>query len=91
MNFIYPAIIRKTETGYHARFPDLAMCEAEASTLDETLDEARHAMEAWITAEFEEDEPEMPAISDPEDMDLAEGEFVRNILVIYRFYDGWDE
>ena len=91
MNFIYPAIIRKTETGYHARFPDLAMCEAEAPTLDETLDEARHAMEAWITAEFEEDEPEMPAISDPEDMDLADGEFVRNILVIYRFYDGWDE
>ena len=91
MNFIYPAIIRQTENGYHARFPDLAMCEAEGPTLDDTLDEARHAMEAWITAEFEEDEPEMPAISDPEDMDLAEGEFVRNILVIYRFYDGWDE
>ena len=91
MNFIYPAIIRKTEIGYHARFPDLAMCEAEGPSLDETLDLARHEMEDWIRAEFEEEEPEMPPISDPDDIELADGEFVRNILVIYRFYDGWDE
>ena len=73
MNFIYPAIIRKTEKGY------------------QTLDLARHEMEDWIRAEFEEEEPEMPPISDPDDIELADGEFVRNILVIYRFYDGWDE
>ena len=48
-------------------------------------------MEDWIRAEFEEEEPEMPPISDPDDIELADGEFVRNILVIYRFYDGWDE
>ena len=91
MNFIYPAIIKKTEEGYHARFPDLEMCEADAPTLDECLDEARHAMEDWIRAEMEEEEPVMPFISDEEDMNLQEGEFVRNIMVVYRFYDGWDE
>ncbi len=91
MTFIYPAIINQTENGYHARFPDLEMCEADGVTLDECLDEARYAMEGWITAEFEEDEPVMPFISDEEDIDLKDGEFVRNIMVIYRFYDGWDE
>ena len=91
MNFIYPAILRKTDNGWHARFPDLEMCEAEGTTIDETLDNARYEMENWIRAEFEEDDPVLPPISDPEDMDLAEGEEVRNILVVYRFYDGWDE
>jgi predicted RNase H-like HicB family nuclease len=91
MNFVYPAIISKTDNGYHARFPDLEMCEADGPTLDVCLDEARYAMEDWIRAEFEEEEPVMPFISDPEDIRLEEGEIVRNILVIYRFYDGWDE
>ncbi len=91
MNFIYPAILKKTENGYHARFPDLEMCEAEGPTIDETLDRARDEMENWIRAELEEDEPVLPTISDPEDMQLEEGEEVRNIMVVYRFYDGWDE
>ena len=34
MNFVYPAIISKTDNGYHARFPDLEMCEANGPTLD---------------------------------------------------------
>ena len=91
MNFIYPAIIKETENGYHARFPDLKMCEAQGPTLDACLDEARYEMENWIRAELEEDEPEMPFISDPEDIELDDDEFVRNIMVVYRFYDGWDE
>ena len=91
MNFTYPCIIKQTEDGYHARFPDLEMCEADGRDINEVLDNARDAMEDWIRAEFEEDEPVLPYISDPGDLELAEGEFVRNILVIYRFYDGWDE
>ena len=91
MNFIYPAILKKTADGYHARFPDLEMCEAKGPTIDETLDAARDAMEDWLRAEFEEDEPVLPPISDWEDIELEENEEVRNILVVYRFYDGWDE
>ena len=91
MNFIYPAILKKTESGYHMRFPDLEMCEAEGPTIDETLDAARDAMEDWIHTELDEDEPYLPPVSDREDIELAEGEEVRNIMVVYRFYDGWDE
>ncbi len=91
MNFIYPVIVKKTDSGYHARFPDLAMCEAEGRDLDETLGRARDAMEDWIRVEFEEEDPQFPPISEPDEIELSEGEFVRNILVIYRMYEGWDE
>ena len=30
-------------------------------------------------------------VSDEEDIDLKEGEFIRNISVNIRFYEGWDE
>ena len=91
MQFLYPAIIKETENGYHARFPDLEMCEAEGEDLHDVLERARDAMEGWIRAELEEDDPVLPPLTDPEDIELKENEFVRNILVIYRFYDGWDE
>ena len=33
-----------------------------------------------------------PAVfHDEEDIDLKEGEFIRNISVNIRFYEGWDE
>ena len=91
MQFLYPAIVKEVENGYHVRFPDLEMCEAFGEDLHEALHNARDAMEGWIRAELEEDEPVFPPLSDEEDMVLEEGEFVRNVLVIYRFYDGWDE
>ena len=44
-----------------------------------------------ITAEVMEDEMDLPAISDESDLDLLEGDIVRNIQVNIRMYDGWDE
>ena len=35
--------------------------------------------------------PFIPYVSDEEDIDLKEGEFIRNISVNIRFYEGWDE
>ena len=91
MNFIYPAIIKKTENGYEARFPDLEMCEAKGRTINDCLEDARDAMENWLRAEFEEEDPLFPTMSAPEDIELSENEEVRNILVIYRLTDGYDE
>ena len=45
----------------------------------------------WIYAEVMEDEMDLPAISDESDLDLLEGDIVRNIQVNIRMYDGWDE
>ena len=84
MKFIYPAVFRKNEEGrYKAFFPDLACCEAEGDTLDDAIDNANEAAYNWIYAEVMEDEMDLPAISDESDLDLLEGDIVRNIPVSY--------
>lgn len=92
MKFTYPAIIEITERGtYHATFPDLAFCEAEGDTLEETVEFANEALYDWISLELSEDEGELPPITDIRDITLKEGDVVRNICVNIRFTDGWDE
>lgn len=91
MKFIYPAVFRKTEDGkYKGFFPDLECCYAEGDTLDEAIDRANDAACDWISLELAED-GELPSISDEDDMNLEEGDIVRNISVNIRFYEGWDE
>ena len=91
MKFIYPAVFRKTENGYHAFFPDLECCEASGDTLDDAIENANEACRNWITVELEEEEPNMPYVSDIEDIEVKDGDIVRNISVNIRFYEGWDE
>ncbi|MDE7318143.1 MAG: type II toxin-antitoxin system HicB family antitoxin [Lachnospiraceae bacterium] len=92
MKFTYPAIIRKTEQGtWHAAFPDLECCEAEGDTIEEAVERANEAAYDWISLELSEDDGQLPAITDVRDMDLEEGDVVRNICVNIRFTDGWDE
>ena len=91
MKFIYPAVFRKTEEGtYTGFFPDLECCYAKGDTLDEAIDNANEAAYNWISLELEED-GDLPRISDESDMELEEGDIVRNISVNIRFYEGWDE
>lgn len=92
MKFIYPAVFRKTETGtYQAFFPDLECCYAEGDTLDEAIDRANDAAYDWISLELSEEDCQLPSISDENDLELKEGDIVRNISVNIRFYEGWDE
>ena len=92
MKFTYPAIIRKTEQGtWHVVFPDLECCEAEGDTIEEAVERANEAAYDWISLELSEDDGQLPAITDVRDMDLKEGDVVRNICVNIRFTDGWDE
>ncbi len=92
MRFVYPAVIRRQDDGlWHARFPDLAMCEATGDSIDDVLRSANLAAYDWIDLEMHEEEPDIPPASQVEDIELAEGEMVRSILVIYRILDGWDE
>lgn len=91
MQFIYPAVFSKREDGgYHGYFPDLDQCFAEGDTLDEALVDAIEAARSWIQVELE-DTFELPAVSHPDDIVLAEGDFIRNIAVTIRLFDGWDE
>ena len=92
MNFIYPAVFRKGEDGkYHASFPDLECCEAVGDTLDDAIDNANDAARSWLSVELEEEEPELPCVSDMEDIPAEEGDIIRNLSVNIRFYEGWDE
>ena len=92
MKFYYPAVVRKEPDGrFHAVFPDLATCEAYGSSMDDVLDRAVDAARCWLEAELEEEEPDLPSAADPADIPIAPGETVRNILINYRFTDGWEE
>ena len=82
MKFIYPAVIRKTEEGkFQASFPDLE---------EEAVDNANEAAYDWLYLEISED-GDLPPVSDLHDIELQEGEEVRNIAVNIRFTEGWDE
>ena len=92
MKFIYPAVFKKMENGnYHGYFPDLECCEAEGDSLDDAIDHANEAAYDWIQLELSEDDPQLPRVTDACDMNLEEGDIVRNISVNIRFYEGWDE
>lgn len=92
MKFIYPAVIHQTSSGqYKAYFPDLESCTAEGDTLFDVLDNANAAAKDWISIELEEDDVELPPVSDASDITLKDDEFIRNISVNIRFYEGWDE
>ena len=45
----------------------------------------------WLSLELAEEDPFIPYVSDEEDIELKDGEFIRNISVNIRFYEGWDE
>ena len=92
MKFTYPAIVRPREGGgYTVTFIDLADCRASGDTLDEALDAAIAAELSWITAELEEEDPQFPAASSRSSVSLADGEFIRDIGVIYHFQEGWSD
>ena len=91
MQFIYPAILHKTETGYEGYFPDLEGAPFSGETIDEAVENAHHTCETWILVELDEDVPFLPPVTDTEDLSLQEGEFIRLIHVTIRLLDGWDE
>lgn len=92
MKFIYPAVFRKQPDGsVYGFFPDLACCEVSAADLEDCIEKANEAAYNWIELELSEDEPQMPPVSDEADLELLEGDEVRNISVLMRFFEGWDE
>ena len=92
MKFIYPAVFRKTEEDkYKGFFPDLECCEATGDSLDDVIENAHAAASDWISLELSEDDCQLPPVSDAEDIELQEGDIIRNISVNIRFYEGWDE
>lgn len=92
MVFVYPAVFHKTEEGtYEGTFPDLEGCCGKGATLDDAIEDANAALYDWIYVELTEFNGVLPGRTEHEDIQLAEGEVIRNISVNIRFTDGWDE
>ncbi len=86
MTFIYPAIVtpHKEDQGYHVEFPDLEGCYADGPDLDDALQNAREAANEWIMIELDEEEPMLPEVTHVEDVELPEGSFIRQIMIIVK-------
>lgn len=86
MTFIYPAVFtpHKEDAGYHAYFPDLEGCEADGPDLEDTMDNAREAAYNWICVEMEEEMVELPEVSHAEDINLGDGQFVRQMMIVVK-------
>ncbi len=90
MKFAYPAVFtQKQNGGYTVVFPDLEGCAAEGDTLEEAIEKAKEAEEAWIQVELE-DTWELPGISHRDDMELPEGSFMREVAVRIKLVDDYD-
>ena len=66
-------------------------CYAKGDTLEDAVDNANEAAYNWLSLELSEEDCNLPSVSDESDMDLQDGDVVRNISVNIRFYEGWDE
>lgn len=87
MTFTYPAIVTPPEEEnllFRVRVPDLEGCIAEGKDLEDAIQFAREAAQEWIRIELEEFDGDLPFASHPDDLELASGEFTRQILVTYR-------
>ena len=70
---------------------EIYLSYGEGETLDEAIEEANEAAYNWISLELDEDDCQLPPVSDEDDLELEDGDIVRNISVNIRFYEGWDE
>lgn len=86
MTFIYPAVFtpHKEGKGYHVEFPDLEGCRADGPDLEDAIENAKEAAYNWICVELEEEEPDFPEVSHEEDMELEEGSFVKQLMIVVK-------
>ncbi len=92
MHFSYPAVFHRQENGtWKGEFPDLAGCGGEGETLDLAIRECTEAARERLRVELTEFDGDLPEVSEPGDLSLKEGDIVRQIGVIVRLTDGFDE
>ena len=70
----------------------IVVCQSATvgATLDEAIEKCNEMVYDWIYIELTEGGM-LPGKTVLEDMELKEGDIVRNISVNIRFTDGWDE
>ena len=81
MTFTYPAVFTEKEEGdgYHAFFP------ADGADLEDAIENARDAAQNWISVELEEFEGDLPFATHVDDIELAENQVAKQIMVKIKF------
>ena len=87
MTFVYPAVFtpHEKDNGFHVEFPDLECCEADGPDLEDAVENARDAAQNWISVELEEFEGDLPFATHVDDIDLAENQVAKQIMVKIKF------
>ena len=85
MTFVYPAVFtpHEKDNGFHVEFPELECCEADVPDIEESLEKATDPARNTITSEME-DTCEIPPSTHVDDIELKEGMFIKNIMVIIK-------
>ena len=75
MLFIYPAIFHKEDSSYWVEFPDLQGCNTFGDTLEETMENAKEALEGYCITILECGET-LPSPSDIQAIEVPADSFV---------------
>lgn len=91
MKFVYPAVFIKVKRAATRVISRICLLRGKGETLDEAVENANEAALDWINLELSEDEVNLPPVSEVSDLELKEGDIVRNIQVTIKFMEGWEE
>ncbi len=72
MKLIYPAVFHKEDGAFWVEFPDLEGCNSFGDTLEETMTNAREALEGYSISLIEHKE-KFPAPSDISSLTVSDG------------------
>ncbi len=75
MKLIYPAVFHEDSDGVWVEFPDLKGCQSFGDTVEEVLDGAKEALEAYCVTLLEEHH-KLPSASDIKTIKAGENAFV---------------
>lgn len=75
MLFIYPAIFHKEDNSYWVEFPDLKGCQTLGESVDETVVNAKEALEGYCITVLESGQ-NLPKATDIKNISVDENSFV---------------
>lgn len=74
MKMIYPAVFHFEDEAYWVEFPDLPGCQSFGSSISDTLENAREALEVYAVSLIENNE-KIPPATDIAKIDIEDGAF----------------
>lgn len=74
-NYVFPIIMEKCNDNYSVYFPDLPGCVTSGDTVAQAIEMAKEALQFHLWG-MEEDGEEIPAASEPENLELEQGEII---------------